>query len=64
MQHNFLAENHVNVIYASTEKKQLLTFQDIMDQISGKRIQNALSHILGNTQLSKNEIAYMLPFTK
>lgn len=69
----FIAENHVNVIYPPSSKiqlftaaqnaKNLLTFEDLTEQLCSKEKTEALRNITGNTQISKTELEKLFPIT-
>jgi len=69
----FIAENHVNVIFPPTRKRQIkmtlgnklpkinLTAKDIANQLSSREKLKVVENITGNTQVSKTELEKLFP---
>ncbi|MBN2837133.1 MAG: hypothetical protein JXM74_00080, partial [Fusobacteriaceae bacterium] len=69
----FIAENHVNVIFPPTRKRQIkmtlgnklpkinLTTKDIANQLSSQEKLKVVENITGNTQVSKTELEKLFP---
>ncbi len=69
----FIAENHVNVIFPPSRKKQIkmklednlpkinLTIRNIANQLSSKEKLKVVENITGNTQISKTELEKLFP---
>jgi adenine-specific DNA-methyltransferase len=56
----FVAENHVNVIYPPTGAT-VEEMEEIVKQLNSPEVQNVVSLITGNTQISKNELEKLIP---
>ncbi|MGC9121572.1 MAG: HsdM family class I SAM-dependent methyltransferase, partial [Thermogladius sp.] len=56
----FVAENHVNVVYPPPNAP-LEEMEGIVRQLNDPRTWEVLSHITGNTQVSKNELENLVP---
>ncbi len=71
----FIAENHVNVIFPPSKKKQIkidfedsplkknLTINNIAEQLSSKEKLKVVENITGNTQISKTELEKLFPIS-
>ncbi len=60
----FLAENHVNVIYPPPGRithKTLQLMKNICDQICSSQTMETMKLVTGNTQISRTELACLLP---
>ncbi|NOY87999.1 MAG: N-6 DNA methylase [FCB group bacterium] len=55
----FLGENHINVIYSPSDRH--FNLDDICKQITSENTMETIKLITGNTQLSKTELAHLLP---
>lgn len=57
----FIGENHVNVIYPppGTKDKEL---KKIIKQLQSEECLKFICHLTGNTQISKTELQYLIPF--
>jgi adenine-specific DNA-methyltransferase len=58
----FVAENHVNVVYPPPNAT-LEEMEEIVRQLNDPRTWEILSHITGNTQISKTELENLVPLT-
>jgi len=56
----FVAENHVNVIYPPPGAT-LEELEEIVKQLNSPEVQDVVSLITGNTQISKNELEKLIP---
>lgn len=56
----FVAENHVNVIYPPPGAT-LEEMEEIVRQLNSPEVQDVVSLITGNTQVSKNELERLIP---
>lgn len=56
----FVAENHVNVIYPPPGAT-LEEMEEIVRQLNSPEVQDVISLITGNTQISKNELERLIP---
>lgn len=72
----FIAENHINVIFPPSPFQQgrmdfgqkkhpekNLSLNDIADQLTADKASQILTSITGNTQISKNELLKLFPFS-
>lgn len=61
----FLAENHVNIIYPTSDDIQLkMEMNEIIQQLNSKEKTQVIQNITGNTQVSKTELERLFPFDK
>ncbi|PNV80097.1 MAG: hypothetical protein C0179_06165 [Fervidicoccus sp.] len=58
----FVAENHVNVVYPPPNAT-LEEMEEIVRQLNDPRTWELLSHVTGNTQISKTELENLVPLT-
>lgn len=56
----FVAENHVNVIYPPPGVRTE-TLEDIVRQLNSERINHIVRELIGNTQISKTELENLIP---
>ena len=60
----WIAENHINIIFPIEEEEQIVSLEEVYNQLISARMTQAIRHSSCNSQLSQKDIELFLPFQK